>query len=206
MRHHHSLCQAVSKRQTANLPSLLPAAHRRKREENRSSLSLNSGFERKIRVVMSPSVEDAQAQWLEQLASMRKAIAELNLPADAQKTPAYGDDLEFDDDDFSGTASGEDIWDIISDEYEEEYSSDHLDQFPDQPSEVSLYSQQWLVEKCSGIAQRSSGLDAGALKEQISAILASDSNGKNFISGRIKPWLTRTRRRATDDAGRYCWL
>jgi len=155
---------------------------------------------------MSPSVEDAQAQWLEQLASMRKAIAELNLPADAQKTPAYGDDLEFDDDDFSGTASGEDIWDIISDEYEEEYSSDHLDQFPDQPSEVSLYSQQWLVEKCSGIAQRSSGLDAGALKEQISAILASDSNGKNFISGRIKPWLTRTRRRATDDAGRYCWL
>ena len=129
---------------------------------------------------MSPSVEDAQAQWLEQLASMRKAIAELNLPADAQKTPAYGDDLEFDDDDFSGTASGEDIWDIISDEYEEEYSSDHLDQFPDQPSEVSLYSQQWLVEKCSGIAQRSSGLDAGALKEQISAILASDTNGKKL--------------------------
>ena len=127
---------------------------------------------------MSPSVEDAQVQWLEQLASMRKAIAELNLPADAQQASAYGDDVDFDDDDFSGTASGEDIWDMISDEYEEEYSSDQLDRFSDHPSGGSLYSQQWLAEKCANVARRSSALDAGALKEHISAILASDSNGK----------------------------
>jgi antiviral helicase SLH1 len=127
---------------------------------------------------MSPSVDDAQAQWLEQLAAMRKAIADLNLPAEGQKPPAYGDEIEFDDEDFSGTASGEDIWDIISDEYEDEYSSDHLEQFADLPTGGSIYSQQWLAEKCANIAQRSSGLDAEALKEQISAILASDSNGK----------------------------
>jgi antiviral helicase SLH1 len=63
---------------------------------------------------MSPFVEEAQAQWLEQLATMRKAIADLNLPKEGQRPPAYGDDLEFDDEDFSGTASGEDIWDVIS--------------------------------------------------------------------------------------------
>jgi antiviral helicase SLH1 len=129
---------------------------------------------------MSLSAEDAQALWLEQLATMRKAIADLNLPADeGRKPPAYGDDLEFDDDDFSGTASGEDIWDVISDEYEEEYSSDHLEHFSDHQQAGVLYSPQWLAEKCAGIAQRSSGLDASALKEQISAILASDSNGNS---------------------------
>jgi hypothetical protein len=130
---------------------------------------------------MTSSIETAQAQWLEQLAAMRKAIAELNLPADADKAPAYGDDLEFDDDDFSGTASGEDIWDIISDEYEEEYSSDQLDQFdqlPDAPSGGSIYDQRWLTQKCAGVAQRSSGLNAEALKDQILAILSSDSNGE----------------------------
>ncbi|KAJ4376494.1 putative steryl acetyl hydrolase mug81 [Neocucurbitaria cava] len=129
---------------------------------------------------MSPSAEDAHAQWLEQLAAMRKAIAELNLPADAGKAPAYGDDLEFDDDDFSGTASGEDIWDIISDEYEEDYSSDQLDQYPDGRTGASTYDQQWLAAKCADVARMSSGLDAGALKEQISAILASDSNNEEL--------------------------
>lgn len=149
---------------------------------------------------MSLSVDDAQAQWLEQLAAMRKAIADLNLPAEGQKPPAYGDDIDFDDD-FSGTASGEDIWDIISDEYEDEYSSDHLEEFPDLPTGGSLYSQQWLAEKCANIAQRSSGLDAGALKEQISAILASDSNGKILAASytcRLGK-LTSHRRRASDD-------
>lgn len=126
---------------------------------------------------MSPSVETAQAQWLEQLAAMRKAIAELNLPPDVQKTPAYGDDLGLDDDDLSGTVSGEDIWDVISDGYEDEYSSDHLDQYADGQPGGSLYDQQWLAERCADVARMGSGLDAAALKEQISAILASDSNG-----------------------------
>jgi hypothetical protein len=129
---------------------------------------------------MSPAIEDAQAQWLEQLDAMRKAIAELNLPADTQKAPAYGDDLEFDDADFSGTASGEDIWDMISDEYEEEYSSDHFDHYPDGQGTGEAYSQQWLAEKCSEVARSSSGLDSGALKEQITAILSSDSNGERL--------------------------
>ena len=121
-----------------------------------------------------------QAQWLEQLATMRKAIAELNLPAEAEKAPAYGDDIEFDDDDFSGTASGEDIWDIISDEYEDDYSSDHLEQVQESSSASSAYDQRWLTKRCEAVAQRSSGLDAGALKDQILAILSSDSNDEEL--------------------------
>jgi hypothetical protein len=170
-----SICQAVNERRTnvrVNVGLDLGS-------ENYQNRSPNPRDTRSA-TIMSPSVDDAQAQWLEQLAAMRKAIAELNLPAEGQKPPAYGDDIEFDDDDFSGTASGEDIWDIISDEYDDEYSSDHLEQFSDLSTGASSYSQQWLTEKCAGVAQRSSGLDAGALKEQISAILASDSNGMVF--------------------------
>lgn len=128
-------------------------------------------------VEMSPSLESAHAQWLEQLEAMRKAIAELNLAADSEKVPVYGADLALDDDDFSGTASGEDIWDVISDEYEEEYSSDHLELSADRKSTGNLYGPQWLAERCADVARRGSGLDKGALKEQILAILASDSNG-----------------------------
>jgi antiviral helicase SLH1 len=127
---------------------------------------------------MSSAVEEAQAQWLQQLQAMRKAIAELNLPADAAKAPAYGHDIDFDDeDDFSGTASGEDIWDIISDEYDEEYSSDHIDQLTHLPNSNNAYDGQWLAAKCSQVARSTSGLDAGALQDQISAIVSSDSNG-----------------------------
>ncbi|KAF2712595.1 Sec63-domain-containing protein [Pleomassaria siparia CBS 279.74] len=131
---------------------------------------------------MSTSVDAAQAQWLEQLAAMRKAIAELNLPTDVAKGPAYGDDLNLDDDDLSGTTSGEDIWDFLSDEQEEVYSSDHLDEEDVQVEfgNSGLYDKQWLTAMCSGVSQRSSGLDASALQEQISAILASDSNDEEL--------------------------
>ncbi|KAF1953482.1 Sec63-domain-containing protein [Byssothecium circinans] len=125
-------------------------------------------------------LESAQAQWLEQLEAMRKAIEELNLPSEAVKTPAYGDDLDLDDDDLSGATSGEDIWDVISDGYEEEYSSDHLDQFIDGNQSGARYDQHWLAEKCAGVALRGSGLEANALKEQILAILASDSNDEEL--------------------------
>lgn len=127
---------------------------------------------------MSGLLDSAQAQWLEQLEAMRKAIAELNLPADAERLPAYGDDLELDDD-LSGTASGDDIWDVVSIGYEDDgYSSDQLDPDDEGRSSAGLYDQKWLAERCADVARRGSGLDAGALKEQVAAILASDSNGE----------------------------
>jgi antiviral helicase SLH1 len=127
---------------------------------------------------MSSSTDTAQAQWLEQLAAMRKAIADLNLPADAAKGPAYGDDLDLDDDDLSGAASGEDIWDFFSDEQEDSYSSDHLEEHIEAYiAKPGIYDQQWLAAMCADVSQRGSGLDSSALQEQLSATLASDSNG-----------------------------
>ena len=139
---------------------------------------------------MSTSLDSAQAQWLEQLEAMRKAIADLNLPPDAEKIPAYGDDFDLDDDDLSGTASGEDIWDVVSNGLEDDYSSDQLDQYRDNQPAGSSYDQQWLAEKCADVARRGTGLDAGALKEQISAILASDSNSESDDVGRGSSLLT----------------
>lgn len=130
--------------------------------------------------------DGAYVQWLEQLASMRQAIADLQLPEISQDTPTYGNDIDFDYDDFSGTASGEDIWDIISDEYDE-YSSDHLDYVQDNPVDVRAYDQQWLAHKCAIVAQHASGLDAKSLKEHILAMLASDSNGKNISLSQTPP-------------------
>ena len=127
---------------------------------------------------MSPFVESAQAQWLEQLEAMRRAIAELNLPSDRDTKPAYGDGLNLDDDEFSGTASGDDIWDVLSDEYGDEYSSDQLGQYTDALPTSHTYDQLWLADRCAAVARSGSGLDASALQEQLSAILASDSNGE----------------------------
>ena len=126
---------------------------------------------------MSPSLENAQSQWLAQLTAMREAIAELKIPTDGEKGYAYGQDILLGDDELSGTASGDDIWDLISDEWEDEYSSDHLDEVDIVGLGQNVYDQTWLSRKCDIIAQRSSGLNGPALQEQIMAVLTSDING-----------------------------
>ncbi|KAH7340050.1 Sec63 Brl domain-containing protein [Pyrenochaeta sp. MPI-SDFR-AT-0127] len=129
---------------------------------------------------MSPSTEDVHGQWLEQLAAMRKAIAELHLPIDTEKAPTYGDDLDLSVDNFSGISSGEDIWDITCDENEVEDSSDYPDETPFGRGGGGLHDQQWLTKKCEEVARKGSGLKAGALNEQIIAILASDSDNEEL--------------------------
>lgn len=126
---------------------------------------------------MSPSLENAQSQWLAQLTAMREAIAELKIPTDGEKGYTYGQDILLGDDELSGTASGDDIWDLISDEWEDEYSSDHLDEVDIVGLGQNVYDQTWLSRKCDIIAQRSSGLNGPALQEQIMAVLTSDING-----------------------------
>src|SRR4051812_32702238 len=116
---------------------------------------------------MSASAEAAHAQWLEQLTAMRKAIEELRLPRNAAKVPTYGDDLDLDDDDLSGTSSGEDIWDFISDERDESFSSDNLEDHTDAHTGKSVvYDQRWLASVCAEVSQRGSCLDARTLQEQ----------------------------------------
>lgn len=129
---------------------------------------------------MSPSLDNVQSQWLAQLTAMREAIAELKMPTDGEKVHTYGQDILLDDDELSGTASGDDIWDLISDEWEDEYSSDHLDEVDRVGLGQNVYDQTWLSRKCDTIAQRSSGLNGPTLQEQIMAVLTSDINGIRF--------------------------
>ena len=126
---------------------------------------------------MSSSVDQAQVQWLEQLAAMRKAIAELNLPANTKTSLAYGDNLEYDDD-LSAPESSDDIWDIGENEYEDQCSSEPPDQFLSEQDESTRYDQQWLAIKCERIARNTSGLEAGALQDQITTILAGDKTSE----------------------------
>ncbi|CAK1360656.1 Antiviral helicase SLH1 [Cercospora beticola] len=126
---------------------------------------------------MPSSAEAAAAQWLEQLAAMRAAIAELKLPeTNGEQKPAYEADLdlELDDDDLS-PASGDDIWDLISEEEEETFSEDSVE-VPAAIGQAQDGSRDWLHEKCQTVANKGNGLEANALQEQIIAVLASDSS------------------------------
>lgn len=128
---------------------------------------------------MSPSsVGSAEAQWIQQLASMRAALAELNLSESNGEAKNYGDDIDIDDELASGN-SGDDVWDFISESEEDLYSSDFLEN--PTPNEAfgdiksSDYGPAWLKSRCIGFAATREGISAEDLQEQIMALLVSDS-------------------------------
>ncbi|TKA63337.1 hypothetical protein B0A55_10769, partial [Friedmanniomyces simplex] len=133
---------------------------------------------------MSSSADTAASLWLEQLAAMRAAIAELKLPQTNGGGPTDGykpsADLDLDDDDLSPASPIDDIWDLISEDDEEDYSEESLE--PERPhvdggdpASASVGSQEWLRKSCEDVASKGGGLDAQSLQEHISAVLASDS-------------------------------
>ena len=129
---------------------------------------------------MLPSLEIAESQWLSQLTAMRQAIAELKLDDQSNgQDQAYGQDIVVDDDDLTGTSGSDDLWNVFSDETDSSYSSDMLDGIEDSSPglEASLrpWGHGWLRSKCLNIASRKSGLDAAALQQQLSAMLASET-------------------------------
>ena len=128
---------------------------------------------------MLHSLEKAESQWLSQLTAMRQAIAELKLDDQSNsQDQAYGRDIVLDDDDLTGTSGSDDLWNAFSDESDSSYSSDMLDGIenssPVLEASDSPWGHGWLESKCSSIAGRKSELDAGALEQQLSAMLASD--------------------------------
>ncbi|MCJ1382493.1 hypothetical protein MMC17_005606 [Xylographa soralifera] len=124
-------------------------------------------------------METAQSQWLAQLASMRQAIAELKLDKTSSTDPSYGQDLLVDDD-LTGGSGSDDIWDILSEEEDDGYSSDLLDELrePLNNGHINGVSRglEWLGMRTTSLAGQKSGLDAQELQGQILAMLASDSN------------------------------
>ena len=126
---------------------------------------------------MPPSLDSAEAQWQTQLAAMRAALAELKLPHKDEngKSASYAPDIDFvEDEDFTSGNSGDDVWDFISDDEEDLYSSDlNEDLIPD--AEVRDYGSEWLKIKCTSLAARKQGLSGEDLEQQIMALLISDS-------------------------------
>lgn len=123
-------------------------------------------------------MSEREAEWVAQLSAMRAALAELKLPSTKSHTyeQQYGG-AAIDFDDVSDSLnSGDDVWDFISDTEEDEYSGDLADVGePSASLGAAGYGQQWLQRKCIDFASRKSGLSADDLREQISALLASDS-------------------------------
>lgn len=129
---------------------------------------------------MSPSLESAEAQWLTQLRAMREAIADLKLDQQNGDVRPYGQDLLVDDDDFTGGSGSDDIWDLISNEEGEIYSSDYIDGEEDSVPQIGAdgasCGQGWLTEKCIAFAWGRTGLVPDEVKQQLISLLASDSN------------------------------
>ncbi|KAF2766453.1 Sec63-domain-containing protein [Teratosphaeria nubilosa] len=129
---------------------------------------------------MSSSVDSSAAtQWLEQLAAMRAAIAELKLPqTNGDGGPLkYGQDVGLDEEDFSVASPIDDIWDVISEEEEEDdFSEESVEPERTADGQAGIGSADWLRKSCESVARKGSGLDADTLHEQITAVLASDSS------------------------------
>ena len=112
---------------------------------------------------------DSQTQWLSQLASMRQAIADLNLPKPAEP---FLDNLDIDEA-YSSPATVDDIWDIISSDDETTDDFDDINGVPLSPT--AAYDQTWLEEKCTDLSIRKPGIDPTELAQHILAALAADS-------------------------------
>ncbi|KAL6718330.1 putative steryl acetyl hydrolase mug81 [Lecanora helva] len=129
---------------------------------------------------MSPSLADAESQWLSQLAAMRQAIADLHLDHSNDDTKGYGNDIDIDVDydDLNGNSSSDDLWNVFSEDEEDVYSSDLLDGVEDFSHDLSpentVYSPAWLENKCHAFANSKGGLNSEDLQQQLSAVLASD--------------------------------
>lgn len=111
---------------------------------------------------------------------MREAIAGLKLP----QTNGHGEgykyegDLDLDDDDLSPASPTDDIWDLISEDEEEDgFSEESIETVPAVIGEsAGVGSRDWLSKRCEEVASRGTGLDADTLQDQIVAVLASDSS------------------------------
>ena len=114
----------------------------------------------------------AEAQWREQFAAMKAALAGLKLP---QQDKLVGDDMDEDYDDFEGYSSGsggQDVWDFISDDGDDDYSSDFVELEHLDSAGGSGQGVDWFTNKCADIAVRN-GLSADVFRSQIVSILSS---------------------------------
>ncbi|RYP17754.1 hypothetical protein DL765_004332 [Monosporascus sp. GIB2] len=119
-------------------------------------------------------MSEAEARWRAQFAAMKTALAELKL---AGKSPAHETDrsteFDLDDEDFTSGNSGDDVWDFISDDDEEEvYSSDFIEETNGQ-ADGEAHGLAWFTKQCSAISAKKDGLSSDAFQAQILEVLGS---------------------------------
>jgi antiviral helicase SLH1 len=114
----------------------------------------------------------AETEWREQFAAMRAAIAHLKLANQPGAEKNHVDD----EDDFEGYSSGnsgQDVWDFISDDEQDDYSSDFADADGDGGVDLQGGSPlQWLFSRSQEIAA-SNGLSPDVFESQIMSLISS---------------------------------
>ncbi|TQN73136.1 putative helicase mug81, partial [Colletotrichum shisoi] len=124
----------------------------------------------------SANLDDAEAQWRAQFEAMKSALAGLKLPSEPPS------DVDFDDE-YEGYSSGsgaQDVWDFISDDEDDDYSSDQLDGHG-VTGGVAPYGAAWFAGKCSAIAAKN-GLADDVFQNQILSVLTSGQGDEELQS------------------------
>ena len=131
---------------------------------------------------MSPSLDIAELEWLDQYAALRRTLADLKIEQPNGEIKGYGHDLVPNEEGFTSGSGVDDLWNVFSDdELDGVYSSDIFDSVTDlpdcPPQSTQIYGQEWLRSKCLALASKYSSMGAGELHQQVSAMLASDIKG-----------------------------
>ena len=131
---------------------------------------------------MSPSLDIAEFEWLDQYAALRRTLAELKLEQPNGEIKGYGHDLVPDEEDLTSGSGVDDLWNVFSDdEFDGVYSSDMFHSVTDLPDcesqSIHTYGREWLRSKCLALASKDSSMGAGELQQQVFATLASDIKG-----------------------------
>jgi antiviral helicase SLH1 len=120
----------------------------------------------------SDHLSAAEAQWREQFAAMKTALATLKVPSQESTTGHTEED--FDDElleGYSSGTSGRDIWDFISDVGDDDDDSDLFES--EGIDEISGNDTDWFISRCAEIATKN-GLSADVFHTQISSVLSSN--------------------------------
>ncbi|KAK2606122.1 putative steryl acetyl hydrolase mug81 [Conoideocrella luteorostrata] len=122
----------------------------------------------------SSNLITAEAEWREQFAAMRAALADLKLPA-AQSGAGDLDDEDLEG--YSSGNSGQDVWDFISDDETDDYSSDQVQADADSAIHTSRGgNSNWFFDRSADIASKN-GLSSDVFQSQLTSLLASGRSG-----------------------------
>ncbi|KAG9255856.1 Sec63 Brl domain-containing protein [Emericellopsis atlantica] len=121
----------------------------------------------------SSNLSAAEAQWREQYAAMRAALADLKLESSKGKQPVINGDIdETDFEGYSSGTSGQDVWDFISDDDEDPDSSDYAYEEDIDSHSGANAGAEWFVTRCSEIAAKN-GMPADVFESQVASMLSS---------------------------------